>query len=262
MKFKISQLTNLYNKYKEIEKKSRLYRVLSKLLSYALVTTFLLYLGLLSQTQILFANTISYKNYNVYFNQEIDTNIISILDEVELKGSKSKFNDMKMEFNIFIFDNFILYNLLALQRSSFGATTPFSKNIFINLSDVKNNKVYTDTSTFTRPMSEVITHEIIHAQTMVKKGIIATQLVFPTWKQEGYCEYIAEATALDYKVGISLFEQQVAKAPGLEYFKHYIKVKYLIEIKKLDIETIFEMQINEIELEKEILQNIELMKVK
>ena len=185
---------------------------------------------------------------------------MDVLKEAELKLSKSNYKDVKMGFNLFICDSYNLYHLLSLDEGSFAATSPISKNIFINVTDIKTNKVYSKASEYTRPLNEVIAHEVTHAQTITKKGIIRTKFNISNWKQEGYCEYIAGGATLDYNDGIKLLEENAIDAPGFEYFNYYISIKYLIEIKKLDIETIFQMEIDESNLEKEILQNLHLLK--
>lgn len=263
MRFNISDIINLYKRYKRIKASSRWYKIINKISNIAatfLVIITIFYIALIYNPQVLFANVVSYNNYKVYYNQEISNNIVDVLKEADLKLSKSKYKDVQMGFNLFICDSHNLYHLLSLQEGSFGATSPISKNIFINVTDIKTNKVYSKASEYTRPLNEVIAHEVTHAQTITKEGIIKTKFDISNWKQEGYCEYIAGGATLDYNDGLKLLEENIVDAPGLEYFKYYISIKYLIEIKQLDIETVFETEINESDLEKEILQNLHLLK--
>lgn len=263
MKFNILDIVNLYKKYQRIKANSKSYKVVNKTLNIITTLTSIIiifYIALIYNPQVLFANVISYNNYKVYYNQEISNDIVNVIKEAESKLSKSKYKHVKMDFNVFMCDNYNLYHLLSLDKGSFGATSPISKNIFINVTDIKTNMVYSELSEYIRPLNEVIAHEVTHAQTITKEGIIKTKFDISNWKQEGYCEYIAGGATLDYNDGLKLLEENVVDAPGLEYFKYYISIKYLIEIKQLDIETVFEMEINESDLEKEVLQNLHLLK--
>lgn len=259
----LTSIMDLYKKYNQIQSNNKIYKVLNRVLNIftiVIVCVTAMYVCLTYNTQILFTNVVSHKNYKFYYNQQMSSNIVSVIEEVESKLSKSEFNNIKVDLNIFIFDKYNLYSFFSLEKSSFATTSPFSKNIFINVTDMKTNKVSSSASDFTRPLSEVLTHEITHVQIITKKGVIETKFAISNWKQEGYCEYVAGGSTIDYSDGIKLIEQRIIDAPGLEYFRYYIYIKYLIEIKRLNMDTIFQMQINENDLEEEIVKNIHLMK--
>ena len=62
----------------------------------------------------------------------------------------------------------------------------------LNRCDIANDLSWNDQPKFNRrPMHTVLAHESMH-QIMRRKLGLLTYLRLPTWKNEGYCEYIAE----------------------------------------------------------------------
>ena len=82
-------------------------------------------------------------------------------------------------------------------------------------------------------------------------------VLIKTWKEEGYCEYIAEESSFGFEKGLNLFMQE-KKVTGnsYDYFKYRLYVQYLIDFKKMSIDEIFEKKFNINKLEAEIRANI------
>ena len=68
----------------------------------------------------------------------------------------------------------------------------------------------------------------------------------PTWKKEGFCEYVAGGSTLDYETGVRMWQANPTDSTGYHYFKYYLMVKYLLEYEKLvTIEEFFNMDMSE-----------------
>ena len=68
--------------------------------------------------------------------------------------------------------------------------------------------------------------------------------MMPAWKKEGYCEYIAGGSTLDYDTGVRLWKANPNDGTGYLYFKYYMLVKYLLETEKLTVEELFTRDID------------------
>lgn len=163
-----------------------------------------IYLSLLCFPQVLFAHELSYRNLIIYSREPLDKSIYDVLDRVEsrLAGSEIK-GDIKPR--IFLTNGFDVYALLSLYigSNSFGksyAALP-TDNVFINKADVAKDLVFRTAPPNQRSLSGVIAHEITHLW-MRKRFGYWRNIAMPTWKKEGYAEYVAGGTTLDYETGL------------------------------------------------------------
>lgn len=244
-----------YRKYKAAKANSRAYRVLR----YLAVSIVVSYVLLLCFPQVLFAHEISYRNLKVYSREPLDQNIYAVLDRVESNLATSEINNQEVKPRIFLTNGFSLYALLSLYlgSNSFGkgyAALP-TNNVFINKSDLAKDLVFRNApANNERSLSGVLAHETTHLLIRKKFGYWRN-LIMPTWKKEGYAEYVAGGSTLPYETGVKMWRANPQDGTGYQYFKYYMLVKYLLEHDKLSVNDLFNREIDVQSLEEKVLKS-------
>ena len=256
MRRKLSSALTAYRQYRALKAQSRAY----KAFRYVAASVTLAYIFLLCFPQALFAYETTHNNFKVYSREPLDPKIHAILDSVEAKLSASSINDKGLKTRIFISNSHGLYKVLSLWvggnsfAKGFGALP--TNNVFVNKSDVARDLVFRDAKEYReRSLSGVITHEVAHFLVRKKFGHFRN-LMLPSWKQEGYSEYVAGGSLLDQETGVRKWKQNPADDSGYRYFKYYMLVKYLIDVKKLSVEDVFTRDFDVRSLEREVLASL------
>ena len=256
MKKPISSALAAYRGYRTAKANSLAYRIMR----YLFVSLVVAYVLLLCFPQVLFAHEISYRNLRVYSREPIGENIYAVLDRVESRLATSEINDSKVQPKIFLTNGFSLYAVLSLYlgSNSFGkgyAALP-TNNIFINKSDLAKDLVYRNSvANNERILSGVIAHEITHFLIRKRFGYWRN-LTMPTWKKEGYAEYVAGGSTLSYEAGVKMWKTNPKDGAGYRYFKYYMLVKYLLEHDKLSVDDLFNRDFDVQSLEDEVLKSL------
>jgi len=218
------------------------------------------YVLLLSFPQVLFAHETSYRNLTVYSRAPLDQNIYAVLDKVESRLAISEINNKEVRPKIFLTNSFGFYAWLSLHlgSNSFGkgfAVLP-AANIFINKSDAAKDLVFRNTSENNqRSLSGVIAHETTHLLIRKKFGYWRN-LTMPTWKKEGYAEYVAGGSTLPYETGVKMWKANPKDGTGYQYFKYYMLVKYVLEHDNLSVEDLFNRDFDLQSLEETVLSSL------
>ena len=249
----LSSAIDVYRRYRAAKAKSKLYRTVR----YLFVSLAAAYVLLLCFPQVLFAHQITYKNFTVYSRGPLDQNIYAVLDKVEAKLATSQLNDPQVKPKIFLTNSQRLYSVLSLYigANSFGKGLPVlpTNNIFINEADVQRDLVFRKTAANnSRSLSGVVSHEVTHLLVRKKFGYLKN-LTTPAWKREGYAEYVAGGSTLDYATGVSLWKANPQNDRGYQYFKYYMLVKYLLDHENFTVEDLFNRNIAESALEAKVL---------
>ena len=80
--------------------------------------------------------------------------------------------------------------------------------------------------------------------------------MMPAWKKEGYSEYIAGGSTLDYESGVKLWKANPGDGTGYQYFKYYLTVKYVLETDKISVEDLFNRDLDRAQLEQKVLTTL------
>ena len=252
----LSSALAAYRRYRAAKANSRAYRVLR----YLVVSIVVSYVLLLCFPQVLFAREISYRSFTVYSREPLNQNIYAVLDKVESRLAASGINNQEVKPKIFLTNGFSLYALLSLYlgSNSFGkgyAVLP-TNNIFINKSDLANDLVFRNVlANNERSLSGVIAHETTHLLIRKRFGYLRN-LKMPTWKKEGYSEYVAGGSTLTYETGVKMWKANPQDGTGYQYFKYYMLVKYLMEHDKLSVDDLFNRDIDVRSLEEKVLKSL------
>jgi len=252
----LSSAWDAYRRYRAAKAKSKLYRTARYLfLGFAAA-----YVFLLCYPQVLFAHQITYKNFTVYSREPLDQNVYALLDKVEATLAKSEINDNAVRPKIFLTNSQQLYSALSLYigANSFGKgmAALANNNVFINTADVSKDLVFRKAPEFSsRSLSSVVSHEVTHLLVRQKFGYVKN-LTMPAWKKEGYAEYVAGGSTVDFATGVQRWKANPNNDTGYQYFKYYMLVKYLLDTEKLSVEDLFNRDFDRPALEAKVLGSL------
>lgn len=247
----------MYRRYRAAKAKSKLYRTARYLfLGFAAV-----YMLLLCYPQVLFAHQVTYKNFTVYSREPLDQSVYAMLDKVEATLATSEINNTAVKPKIFLTNSHQFYAALSLYigGNSFGKGMPVlaNNNVFINKADVANDLVFRKSPEYnSRSLSGVVSHEITHLLVRQKFGYVRN-LTMPAWKKEGYAEYVAGGSTVDYATGVRRWKANPGNDTGYQYFKYYMLIKYLLETEKLSVEELFNRDFDRSTLEAKVLNSLQ-----
>jgi hypothetical protein len=81
-------------------------------------------------------------------------------------------------------------------------------------------------------------------------------LAMPTWKKEGYAEYVAGGSSLDDETGRRMWKANPHDGTGYQYFKYYMLVRYLLEHDKLGVDALVDRDFDLPSLERRVLDSL------
>jgi hypothetical protein len=245
-----------YRLYRAVKAKSRAYRILR----YVFVSAAIAYALLLCFPQVLFAHEVSYRNFQVYSREPMDQTVYAVLDKANARLATAEINSPEVKPRVFLTNSFTLYRVLSLflGGNSFGkgfAALP-TDNIFINKADLAKDLVFRNAPAHNqRGLSGVIAHETTHLLIRKRFGYWRN-LTSPAWKREGYAEYVAGGSTLDYETGVRMWRENPKDSTGYQYFKYYMLVKYLLEQEKLSVDDLFNRNFDLPSLEERVLTSL------
>lgn len=253
MKRTLTSALNVYRQYRAAKAKSRTY----KAVRYFVIAIFAAYLLTICFPQYLFAHDVKYQSFHVYSRQPFDRGIYKVLDDAETRLSKSTIYDREVSRQVFLTNSQGMYTFLSNKAfRSFANSVPLINNIIINKSDVAHDLVFLNRPQHNnRSLSGVIAHEVAHLFIRKKVGVLRASLM-PTWKNEGYCEYIAGDTTISFEEGVNLWKTNPNEDSKYRYFKYHLMVKYLLETEKLSIEDVFARDFDLKDLEAKVFKNL------
>jgi len=253
MKTIITSMLSAYRRNRAAKAKSKAYKVLR----YFVTAVFAAYLLTICFPQYLFAHEITHQNVKIYSREPFDEHINKVLDDAEVKLSRSTIYDREVSRRVFLTNSHGLYAFLSNKAyRSFANSLPFINNIIINKSNVADDLVFLNRPQHNkRSLSGVIAHEVTHLFIRKKVGVVRASLM-PTWKNEGYCEYVAGDTAITYEEGVKLWKENPNDDSKYRYFKYQMMVKYLLETEKLSIEDVFNRDFDMRDLELKVFSSL------
>lgn len=256
MKKALTSTRTGYRQYRAAIAKRPAYRAAR----YAFFSFVLAYILLLCFPQVLFGHQVVSGNLTVYSRQPVDQDINTVLERVQQRLATSPINSTDVKPKIFLTNSFRFYSGLSLYigGNSFGKgyAALNTNNVFINKSDPRNDLVLRNTADHSqRSLSGVIAHEITHLLIRKRYGYWRN-LTMPTWKKEGYAEYVAGSSTLDYETGARMWKANPRDGTGYQYFKYYMLVKYLLEHDKLSVDDLFNRDFDVQVLEERVLKSL------
>ncbi len=207
------------------------------------------YFLLLNFPQPLFAYSTSHEGLQIYSREPIEPGLTPVLNSAEARLRTSPLYDTSVSPHIYLTDSHGLYALLSHKAyKSFANSVPFIDNVIINRSDVAADRVFVNREkNNSRSLSGVIAHEITHLFIRKRYGTITASLM-PTWKNEGYCEYIAGDSTISLEEGIRLWRENPSDDAGYRYIKYHLLVKHLLEDEKMSVDDLCTKSLDEAEI--------------
>jgi len=223
----------------------RMYRIGSG----TLTVVALAYLLLLIFPQILLAYSADYGKFTVYSSETIEPGITSVLDSAESRLRRSPLYDETVARRIYLTRSFGMYTLLSNKAyRSFANSVPFINNVIVNQSDISADRVLVNREkNNSRSLSGVIAHEVTHLFIRQRYGTIRASLM-PTWKNEGYCEYVAGDSTISLEEGMRLWRENPSDDASYRYIKYHLMVKHLLEDENMTVDQFFASDLDENEI--------------
>jgi hypothetical protein len=139
-----------------------------------------------------------------------------------------------------------MYTFLANKAyRSFASSVPFINNVLLTKSDVAADRMFIDRpENNSRSLSGVIAHEIVHLFIRQRYGTVQASLM-PTWKNEGYCEYIAGDSTISVEEGLRRWQGNTSDDARYRYIKYHLMMKYLLEQEHQTVDQIMTQDLNE-----------------
>ncbi|HOS83650.1 MAG TPA: hypothetical protein PK199_01910 [Bacteroidales bacterium] len=196
---------------------------------------------------LLAGKVVEFDNVSIYSNQKTNINI----DEIKLRLQKHN-----IEFNRGV-DVF-----LPISEKQYNFWTYYFFKGTLGLNQLVLNRIFINPNLpKTRKIEDVLLHELAHSYLKQEYGYVKA-LRMPTWKNEGFCEYVSESSSMEKQEGIhylmneqkedSLLLTNSIERRQYEYFKYRLMFEYLIEKKKMTPKQIIETEIDIKLIESEI----------
>ena len=212
-----------------------------KIFNWILNGLILSYILLICFPHFLFANKLNYKNFSVYYHSN-DINkeeLKLVLDKSENLLKKTELFKKGISQDIFICNGYSEFTFFALlSRKAFAVNYPISQNIFITKSSISQNYIIRNgKENNKRTLSGVIAHETVHSLLENKLGLLKYKLL-PSWKNEGYCDFIANESSFNKQKGVKEIcnDAKNTDSPSFKYFKYRMITEYLFEERKVTLE--------------------------
>ena len=189
----------------------------------------------------LFAHSVQVGQFSIYSDRPIPPEIETVVDLATARLSASPLYSSTDSFHVFIAeDRWRRVLLMPHSPGAFGVSMVLTGNTVLNRCDIANDLSWNDQPKFNRrPMHTVLAHESMH-QIMRRKLGLLTYLRLPTWKNEGYCEYIAEHPSFDIDQGVKLVRSgKVDGHPAFRYLTYLFAVRDCLDNQKLQPRELF-----------------------
>lgn len=129
--------------------------------------------------------------------------------------------------------------LANLSSGAFAITRPFSDAIIINRTDTATGIIRNgQTLGGERGLGGVLAHEITHGLIRERYGLLEERR-FPTWKVEGYCDYVAGESTLS-AAQVADLEKRGENHPALIYYEGHKKVAAILRDNSGSVDALFQ----------------------
>ena len=200
------------------------------------------YIYLILFPQVLFSNTIAYRNFKIYANEKIDDKIYEIIDNVIVQLQTSAIYDSTVHQKVFFIEGSFYEKMtkyFSIERAGYHEFL-VNNSMVVPKVDVKNNSItYSDGRV--RNLAQTIIHESVHTLQEKKLGFWRVIKV-PEWKIEGYAFYIAKTNLilnngrLSYQYVKSNFADLKNHSNHKHYWMYGIMTGYVLNEKHLSFD--------------------------
>ena len=174
----------------------------------------------------------------IYAEHPIAPEIKSVLTQSDALLRRSAIYSDSYGKRIFLTEGGWRWRLLALNNAGGLAISRPLGSIIITHNSVSENWVKSDGQIGkTRSLSSIIAHERTHDLIRAHFGLLS-DMRYPKWKREGYCDYIAQESSLN-AVQVAAFKKQGRGHPAIVYFEGRQKVTRALDVERKSVDQLF-----------------------
>lgn len=213
------------------------------------------YLLVLIFPQPLFPHRLTYRGFTIHSDRPLSRGIYSVLDRTSALLASSAVYDSTARHTVFLSSSHAKFALFAREHfRAFGIRSPLRGHIFISDVDPERGVVVRYAEDHNeRQLSGVLAHEVTH--NLLHN--VAGGRDLPTWKEEGYAEYVAGESTFDYDEGVRLLARGGSdSSPAFRYLKYRLLVEYLLEEKGVGFEEFLSTPFDPWQLEIELVRGM------
>ena len=240
--------------------KKRYFKFILKIVLASLLVV-LIYISTLLFPQFLFRYSTSKANLTIYSDTPIPEGFKTCIGSVMYRVRRSAFYDPSNSYNVFICNTpWRFYYFTTIKYKVGGLNYSFlNQNSFIRPCDMNNNRLYNPTNGMPilgdRTLAYFIAHEVTHGMTGKKVGRLRLWDE-PLWKVEGYADYIGKGTIdfNNYLIKFKNHDREMDYNKSGLYCEYHLMVAYLFDVKGISQEDLFNQNIKEEDVRKELYQ--------
>ncbi len=251
-----------------------------KIIRYSLrgILVLLIMLGLLIvfmlNPEVVYAKKHSYKQFNIYSKQECSPGYDQVIENALQLVQKSEIYNPQMKAYIFLNDGNGA-SIKFILRKAFGDAFAwgYANKVVLNGATDPSYQ-WIQMNGYNRHLARTIAHELIHCYEAKKLGWLHSRPLakIDMWKWEGYAEYVSYRSSIKNEkqvllAAIKKYETEKDKESfqwamvdidegvsiaGRAYFRFWIMVKYLIDIKQLRFEQLIKLPTTETDVYREM----------
>jgi hypothetical protein len=221
-----------------------------------------LYLLVLCQPGLFFRYTFAQNRITLYSDEPIPaTSATRVLEDVEkrLAGTPLSRHRPGRDIRVYFCNRGWRFILFANYRYRVGGLTypPLTDNVFLRAVHLGTNRLVGSSGRDVpgeRTLSYFIAHEIMHVLIARELGA-AGYTRLPTWKDDGYADYVAKGGDFAYERALGQLRSGDAELDpqrsGL-YLRYHLLVAYLLDRKGISVREMLNREFDRARLEREI----------
>lgn len=201
------------------------------------------YIGLLCQPEPLFAYSLREGSIMLHYPAPLPRQARDVARDADARIASSPLYDARVVHHIYVADTPLRFAILALHRYqaagvAYGGLT---QNVFLRPVTFAHNRVIRADGSLVpgeRTLSYFIAHEAVHGMLSSRLGRLG-YLRLPTWKNEGYADYVAKAGAFDYARELQRLHAgavELDPARSRLYLRYQLSVSYWLQKRGLSVE--------------------------
>ncbi|MEZ6129364.1 MAG: hypothetical protein R3C59_11830 [Planctomycetaceae bacterium] len=200
------------------------------------------YLLLIFFPSSLFAWHVQVGEFRVYSDRHIPAGIDEVIGRAVTKLETSPFYSGTETFDLYIANDAWRRTLLNPRGArAFGGALALTGNTILNRADIEKDQIHNDQPTYNqRPLHQVIAHECTHQMLARNYGLIR-YLCLPTWKNEGYCEFVAGDSTIPLNDAPTLLRKaNPDPPPAIRYAEYHLAVRECLVGRRMSVDDFFE----------------------
>jgi hypothetical protein len=224
---------------------------------------FVLYLVLLCHPGLFFRHAFTHDGITLYSDEPIPASARQVIEDTEKRLVRSPFfrDRPPGDIRIYLCNRKWRFILFANHRYRVGGLTypPLTNNIFLRGAHIEANRLIGPSGNEVpgeRTLGYYCAHEATHTLVSDELGV-ARFWRLPTWKNDGYADYVGKGTDFDYERAVDQLRsgarEMNPKSSGL-YLHYHLLVAYLLDKKGISVREMLDQAFDPAELEREILE--------